>query len=107
MAARDDAHGSKADVAPSAARGRQEDGERLSIDVMDDLAISVDAALEDDAAGEEPPSATAPGISSSGEAVEAADIDPDDEEPPDAPLGLTSVHLPARGRRRGRPGTIF
>jgi hypothetical protein len=40
---------------------------------------------------------------------------PDDGQPdaarqptnPDAPLGLTKAQLPARGRRRGRPGSVF
>jgi hypothetical protein len=69
------------------------DGEdRLSVEVDGDLEVSVDAADDDDP---------------SGAVADAAGSGADDEPPTDAPLGLTAVHLPARGRRRGRPGSIF
>jgi hypothetical protein len=68
-----------------------DDEDRLGVEVDGDLEVSVDAADEDDPSG-----------------VNAEANDAGDDEPPtDAPLGLTTVRLPARGRQRGRPGTIF
>jgi hypothetical protein len=100
--------------------------DRLSVEVTDDLAVSVHAGVERDAAddadlekddeasashlGKEDAAASHLGedddADTSGFAAHAVDLD-GDEPPSDAPLGLTAVRLPARGRRRGRPGTIF
>ncbi len=100
MGTRDDVQRSE-DGAPSSAAGGTRDGvDRLSVEVAADLAVTVDAAVED----EEDEHVDTPGSGVETTDVVVAD---EDEPPADAPLGLTSVRLPARGRRRGRPGTIF
>jgi hypothetical protein len=91
MGAKDEVRGGGARRgAPDAPRHPDDEG-RLGVEVDGDLEVSVDAADEDDPSGVN---------------AEASDAG-DDEPPTDAPLGLTTVRLPARGRQRGRPGTIF
>jgi hypothetical protein len=106
MGTRDDVQGSGGRARSSPASTETAGEDRVTVEVAEDLAVSVAAPVEPDDADGDPDVDGADDHADTLDVTTDASAD-DEEQGSDAPLGLTTVRLPGRGRRRGRPGTIF